>query len=81
MVAAEPLFALTPRGDGHVRFESGEGGRLVATDRPLRKEWRSSSGFRAVPEGVDGLFRLGRDSFRFERLGIQQDTNPASAFY
>jgi len=26
-----PLFALTPRGDGHLRFEPGEGGRLVAT--------------------------------------------------
>jgi hypothetical protein len=25
-----PLFALTPRGDGELRFESGEGGRLVA---------------------------------------------------
>ena len=26
-----PLFALTPRGDGQLRFEPGEGGRLVAT--------------------------------------------------
>jgi uncharacterized protein YndB with AHSA1/START domain len=26
-----PLFALTPRGDGDLRFEPGEGGRLVAT--------------------------------------------------
>src|SRR5215475_6775282 len=26
-----PLFALTPRGDGHLRFEPGEGGRLVTT--------------------------------------------------
>jgi hypothetical protein len=26
-----PLFALTPRGDGHLRFEPGEGGRLVAS--------------------------------------------------
>jgi uncharacterized protein YndB with AHSA1/START domain len=26
-----PLFALTPRGDGRLRFEPGEGGRLVAT--------------------------------------------------
>src|SRR5262249_1316271 len=26
-----PLFALTPRGDGHLRFEPGQGGRLVAT--------------------------------------------------
>jgi hypothetical protein len=26
-----PLFALTPRGDGHLRFEPGDGGRLVAT--------------------------------------------------
>src|SRR5258708_2946799 len=26
-----PLFALTPRGDGHLRFEPGEGRRLVAT--------------------------------------------------
>lgn len=25
-----PLFALTPRGDGELRFEPGEGGRLVA---------------------------------------------------
>jgi len=25
------LFALTPRGDGRLRFEPGEGGRLVAT--------------------------------------------------
>ena len=25
------LFALTPRGDGYLRFEPGEGGRLVAT--------------------------------------------------
>ena len=25
------LFALTPRGDGHLRFEPAEGGRLVAT--------------------------------------------------
>ncbi len=25
------LFALTPRGDGRLRFEQGEGGRLVAT--------------------------------------------------
>lgn len=25
-----PLFALTPRGDGVLRFEPGEGGRLVA---------------------------------------------------
>jgi hypothetical protein len=29
-VAAKP-FTLTPRGDGHLRFEPGEGGRLVAT--------------------------------------------------
>ena len=26
-----PLFTLTPRGDGHLRFEPGEGGQLVAT--------------------------------------------------
>ena len=26
-----PLFALTPRGDGDLRFEPGEGGRLVTT--------------------------------------------------
>ena len=26
-----PLFALTPRGDGHLRFEPGEGGRLIAS--------------------------------------------------
>jgi len=26
-----PLFALTPRGDGRLAFEPGEGGRLVAT--------------------------------------------------
>ena len=26
-----PLFALTPRGDGELRFEPGEGGRLVAS--------------------------------------------------
>ena len=26
-----PLFMLTPRGDGRLRFEPGEGGRLVAT--------------------------------------------------
>jgi len=26
-----PLFALTPRGDGQLRFEPGEGGRLIAT--------------------------------------------------
>ena len=26
-----PLFALTPRGDGCLRFEPGEGGRLVTT--------------------------------------------------
>ena len=26
-----PLFALTPRGDGHFRFEPGEGGRLIAS--------------------------------------------------
>lgn len=26
-----PLFALTPRGDGRLRFEPGEGGRLVTT--------------------------------------------------
>jgi uncharacterized protein YndB with AHSA1/START domain len=26
-----PLFALTPRGDGSLRFESGPGGRLVTT--------------------------------------------------
>ena len=26
-----PLFMLTPRGDGHLRFEPGEGGRLVTT--------------------------------------------------
>jgi uncharacterized protein YndB with AHSA1/START domain len=26
-----PLFALTPRGDGQLRFEPGEGGRLVTT--------------------------------------------------
>jgi hypothetical protein len=26
-----PLFALTPGGDGHLRFGPGEGGRLVAT--------------------------------------------------
>lgn len=26
-----PLFALTPRGDGTLRFEGGEGGRLVTT--------------------------------------------------
>src|SRR5262245_64962797 len=26
-----PLFALTPRGDGSLRFEPGEGGRLVTT--------------------------------------------------
>jgi uncharacterized protein YndB with AHSA1/START domain len=25
-----PLFALTPRGDGELRFEPGEGGRLIA---------------------------------------------------
>src|SRR5262249_38687223 len=27
----DPLFVLTPRGDGYLRFEPGEGGRLVAT--------------------------------------------------
>lgn len=27
----DPLFALTPRGDGVLRFEPGEGGRLVTT--------------------------------------------------
>jgi uncharacterized protein YndB with AHSA1/START domain len=27
---SNPLFRLTPRGDGHLRFEPGEGGRLVA---------------------------------------------------
>ena len=27
----DPLFALTPLGDGHLRFEPGEGGRLVTT--------------------------------------------------
>ena len=26
-----PLFRLTPRGDGYLRFEPGQGGRLVAT--------------------------------------------------
>ncbi|MET0372928.1 MAG: SRPBCC domain-containing protein [Rhizorhabdus sp.] len=26
---SSPLFALTPRGDGRLRFEPGEGGRLV----------------------------------------------------
>jgi uncharacterized protein YndB with AHSA1/START domain len=26
-----PLFTLTPRGDGQLRFEPGEGGRLVTT--------------------------------------------------
>jgi uncharacterized protein YndB with AHSA1/START domain len=26
-----PLFMLTPRGDGRLRFEPGEGGRLVST--------------------------------------------------
>jgi len=26
-----PLFTLTPCGDGHLCFEPGEGGRLVAT--------------------------------------------------
>lgn len=28
---SSPLFALTPRGDGSLRFEPGEGGRLVTT--------------------------------------------------
>lgn len=28
---ASPLFQLTPRGDGTLRFEPGEGGRLVTT--------------------------------------------------
>ena len=31
MVAANPLFVLTPCSDGHLRFEPGKGGRLVAT--------------------------------------------------
>ena len=33
-----PLFALTPRGDGALRFEPGEGGRLV-TALPNGKEF------------------------------------------
>ncbi len=33
---ASPLFMLTPRGDGRLRFEPGEGGRLV-TELPTGK--------------------------------------------
>jgi len=28
---SHPLFQLTPEGDGYLRFEPGEGGRLIAT--------------------------------------------------
>lgn len=28
---SHPLFQLTPNGDGYLRFEPGEGGRLIAT--------------------------------------------------
>lgn len=31
---SSPLFQLTPRGDGELRFEPGEGGRLVTTWAP-----------------------------------------------
>ena len=36
-----PMFALTPRGDGHLRFEAGEGGgssRRWRTEKSSRSE-------------------------------------------
>ncbi|MEZ5927301.1 MAG: hypothetical protein R3C55_02320 [Parvularculaceae bacterium] len=48
----DPLFEITPRGDGRLKFEGGEGGRLItgaAERKSLRSGTRHRVGAGAVP--------------------------------
>ncbi len=76
---SSPLFALTPRGDGRLRFEPGEGGRLV-TELPTGKLFEIGRvsvwepGERLVLSWRQGTFRPEQSTeleVRFEPVGDQ----------
>jgi uncharacterized protein YndB with AHSA1/START domain len=76
---ASPLFMLTPRGDGRLRFEPGEGGRLVtewATGKVFEigrvSVW--APGERLVLSWRQANFRADQSTeldIRFEAVGAQ----------
>lgn len=76
---SSPLFMLTPRGDGRLRFESGEGGRLM-TDLPTGRSFEIGRisvwepGERLVLSWRQGTFRPDQTTeleVRFEPVGEQ----------
>ena len=54
-----PLFALTPRGDGRLRFEPGEGGRLAQEIPRIRRRIQIVEGYHPVFSRQLGLGRVG----------------------
>jgi uncharacterized protein YndB with AHSA1/START domain len=76
---SSPLFSLTPRGDGRLRFEPGEGGRLV-TDLPTGRSFEIGRisvwepGRRLVLSWRQATFRPDQTTeleVRFEAIGEQ----------
>jgi hypothetical protein len=52
-----PLFVLTPRGDGHLRFEPGEGGITGITGTAYPFQYSAKSCHRNSKRKIGGIWR------------------------